>query len=220
MMNRAAQILMAAVFGLHGALAAAVIPDWPQAGWSWSPEQAADLSGVRLFQRELSAPSSPAEMAQALAARLPQLNRLTVIDGRVLLSGLDEAHHWLAAIEGDAAGARAMVSALAVRTTSEKSADFEPARYVPADARLQFSHIEVHDGRPSSRALYESSRGVDVLTEQMGRVLSLSGWRRRTGLPGEAEEVWRRGQEYLRLSVHGWAPGSMLWLQHQTGAEP
>lgn len=220
MIHPVRRAVAAGFISLYGLSASAMIPDWPQDGWVWAEEQIANLSGIRVFQRELSAPSAPAEMARALSVRLPQLNRLMVLDGQILLSGLGEAHHWLARIERNAGGARAMISALALQMADQRSGSFDPAPYVPADARLRFSHAQTQDGQRITQALYESDRVSSVLTSLVERALSREGWQRQESLPGEGSRVWRRAQALLRVSVQERLPGSVLWLQHQGAEKP
>lgn len=215
MRARVCRVLAAGLFSLYGAGVAAVIPDWPQAGWIWTEERRADLSGIHLFQRELSAPLAPAELARTLSLRLPQFSRLMVLDGQILLSGLNASHHWLARIERAGEGARVMISAMAVREVDGGRGGVDSAFHVPADMRLRFSHTEFQGGRRVVQALYISGRSRSAVAQQVSYALSKAGWSTHGSRSGAAHRPWRRAGEQLDLSVHEHASGSLLWLQHQ-----
>lgn len=212
--------LLVTALSLYGGCAVAMIPKWPQAGWIWAQEQTAELSGIRLFQRELSAPSEPAEVARTLATRLPQLDRLMILNGQILLSGLDRTHHWLAHIEGNTTGARAVVSAMTVESAHTKRTEFDLAPYVPGDARQLFNHVQIQDGQRIVQALYESARNRFGLLAQMRRALLKAGWHG-DGLMVRGEVQYRRRVgERLDLRVYEREGGSVLWMQYWGGGQP
>ena len=212
--------LLAGVLSLYGGCAIAIIPEWPQAGWVWAQEQTADLSGVRLFQRELSAPLEPAEVARTLAARLPQLDRLVILKGQILLSGLDPTHHWLAQVDSDVMGARAVISAMTVEPTRAQHEDFDSAPYMPGDARRLFNHVQILDGQRIVQVLYESVRNRFALLAQMRRTLLQAGWHDEGVMTGDEAQYWQRVGERLHLRVYERGRGSVLWMQHQGGGQP
>lgn len=212
--------LLAGILILYGGRAIAIIPEWPQAGWVWTHEQAADLSGIRLFQRGLSAPLRPAEVAQTLAARLPQFDRLVVLEGQILLSGLDRTHHWLAQVERDVMGARAVISAMMVDSVHAQHEEFDPVPYVPGDARLLFNHAQTLGGQRIAQVLYESVRNRFVLLAQMRRLLLQAGWHGEGIMTGDEVQYWKRVGERLHLRVYERGRGSVLWMQHQGGGQP
>lgn len=220
MVGRMCAALVAGLISLYGGGVAAMIPDWPQSGWVWAEEQSSDLSGARLFQRELSVPLPPAALARVLSKRLPQFNRLMVLDQQILLSGLDGTHHWMARIARDAAGARAMISALALEAVELGHEKFDPALYVPAESRLQFSHAQTLDGQRVVQVIYESVRSPSVLVQQVERALLQAGWHRQQGLQVEEGLLWRRAGERVHVRAHEQAGGSVLWLQHQEAGTP
>lgn len=220
MRARLCRALAAGLISLHGMGVAAVIPAWPQAGWVWTEERRADLSGIHLFEREVSAPLAPAQVARTLSVRWPQFNRLMVLDGQILLAGLDASHHWLARIERTPMGARAMVSAMATQAVDGERGEFNAALYATADMRLEFSHARIQDGQRVTQALYASGRSLSVLTRQVAYVLSRAGWSMQGGESGGGTGLWRRASEQLDVSVQGYASGSLWWLQHREVGAP
>lgn len=220
MRHRACSTLLASLLSLYGGCVLAMIPDWPQAGWVWEQEQSADLSGIHVFQRELSAPIEPAEVARVLAVRLPQFDRLMVLDGQILLSGLDQTHHWLARVGRDAQGARAMISAMTVGASTVQRSEFDPALYVPGDMQPQFSHAQTLGGQRVVQVLYESSRNRLGLILQVRRALLQAGWRNEDIVPGEGAQHWQRIGERLYIRIYERTRGSVLWMQHQGGGQP
>ncbi|MBV6271675.1 hypothetical protein KVP09_01905 [Alcaligenaceae bacterium CGII-47] len=208
-------VLVTSFVSLYGGEAAGIIPDWPQAGWAWAEEQSSDLSGLRLFQRELSAPLAPAEVARTLSARLPQLNRLVVLDGQILLSGVDETHHWLARVRRDAEGTRAVVSALALEVADLQYGKFDAALYVPADSRLQLNHVQGSEGQRIAQTVYESDRSPSALIQQVGHALSQAGWHRQNAIQKDGGLLWRRANEQVHIYVFKRMGSSVLWLQHR-----
>lgn len=217
MRRRAILVLFAGLLSLQGGYAVAMIPEWPQRGWVWAQEQTSDLSGVRLFQREVFAPLVPAEVARTLVARLPQFDRLMVLDGQILLSGLDRTHHWLARVEREADGARAMISAMTAEVADAQHGEFDSALYVPGDAMLQFSHAQTVEGRRVTQVLYESTRSRSTVISQIGRALLQTGWRSERAVPGDGAQQWWRIGERVLLRIYEREHGSVLWMQHQRG---
>src|SRR3546814_2027343 len=75
---------------------------WPtispldQSGWVWSEESILRVSGVRISKRRWRTSVPPAQAARRLSEHFTFLDRMLILDGRIVLSGPVAERHWLA----------------------------------------------------------------------------------------------------------------------------
>lgn len=97
----------------------------------WQPPQRLHLGGVAIEFAEFSAAQSLADMAHALAQANPAFQQLLVMPERMVLSGIDGGHHWLAEIEAAGARVQGRVSALALHVLDDVAGTVMPGGPTP-----------------------------------------------------------------------------------------
>lgn len=104
--------------------------------WSWRVPQETDLPGVRLRSQMFHSTLALDEAARQMAA-FPggPFDRLVIINGAVLLSGLEGDRHWLAELRGGPGGVSGNVSSLALNRAPDP---FDSASFAPPGAQRVF----------------------------------------------------------------------------------
>lgn len=193
-----------------GASAAGVIPALDRADWTWFPESVLHVSGVAVTGRRWQTSVPLAQAARQLSEHFAVLDRMLILDGRIVLSGLDGDRHWLAELSRGAAGSHGMVSVLDAGPAISPTFDFSP--YLPPGTQSIFSNVEILNSRLLARAAYRSRLGAPALHRHLDRVLSSSAWQQEAGQGGSRR--WRRGRAQLDLQIRPDPGGTVLWMQH------
>ncbi|MDN5841863.1 MAG: hypothetical protein L0H54_00225 [Alcaligenaceae bacterium] len=198
------------VLALWSSAAWAVIPPLDQSGWAWSEESTLRVSGVRISERRWRASMPQAQAARRLSEHFTFLDRMLILNGRIVLSGLAAERHWLAEIIHHPAGSHGVVSVLdAVRVVPP---GFDFSLYLPHGTHSVFRNIETLDNKTITRAAYRSNLPEAALRRHFRHVLSSAGWRHEASSGGTLH--WWRGKAQLDLQIRPDPTGAQLWLQH------
>jgi len=197
-----------------GALTTGPGDAWP--GWRWGPRQDVDLPGVRLTQHPFEADSPPAQSARRLAGlRDMVFDRLAIIEGGIVLSGVRDGAHWFGWLRPGARGTRGMVSVLTPIPTSGQGAGVP----LPAGVRA-LTRVTQREGAArltiASHAHPDEAAG---LRPAIRRLLVHDGWRpAEAGWPGG--EAWRRPGAFLQVRIQPQGSHSIIWTWYREGDEP
>lgn len=203
------QILVLVLYS-SSALAVAAIQTLDQSGWVWSEESALHVSGVRMAQRRWRASVSQAQAARRLSEHFKFLDRMLILDGRIVLSGLVAERHWLAEILQHPAGSHGVISVLDARAVPSLGFDF--SSYLPRGTHSVFRNVEALDNKNITRAAFRSDLPEAALLQHFRHVLSDAGWRHEAGPGGTLR--WWRGKAQLDVQVLPNPTGAQLWLHH------
>lgn len=179
----------------------------------WQAPQRLHLGGVAIEFAEFSAAQSLADMAHAFAQANPAFQQLLVMPERMVLSGIDGGHHWLAEIEAAGAGVQGRVSALALHVLDDVAGTVMPDDPKPlVSATL--------DSRSGPLALSLHARMTPASTTVSMR-LRQAGWR--PGFPdvrhsAQAPVHWYR--DGYRLTMLSGSDAEMPFLITALSREP
>ena len=189
------------------AAAPEILPEGSWTGWRWGTQQDFGLPGARLARRSFEADPPPAEAARRLAEHHGMaFDRLMVIDGGIVLSGLREGAHWLgwlhsATRASGGRGTRGMISVLA--PAPMPASGFDAGAHLPAGAR-PLVQVTQQDGTAgltiSGHEVPGSGRGFP---RGSGQVIPMPGG----GFPVRDHEPAAEDRRFP-ASGHGlWGPG-------------
>lgn len=135
----------------------------------WQRPQRMHLGGVAIEFAEFSAAQSLPDMARAFAQANPAFQQMLVMPERIVLSGIDDGHHWLAEIEMAGAGVQGRMSALALHARNAA-----PGIVLPGPAPLLSATL---DSRSGAATLALHARGAPA-PATVAASLRQAGWQR------------------------------------------
>lgn len=191
----------------------------------WQENHHFSAAGVPLHAREFTTRHEPAALAQAWADTATVFQRMLVLPGRLILSGLEGAWHWLASLEPTEVGTRGTVSVLFAH---DSNAHLPEHVVGPADAvqgqihqwlsavgdRVLDSTIHEHS-RDVALAAYRSDWSPAQLRDYLAARLQAQSWvPMRTAQLTDSAWSWKRGSSQLVIVVAAEGPGSVVFVQH------
>ena len=187
-------------------------------GFQWQVPQSMRLSGVQLHIRHFSSNSGVMPAAQSLATYTGLFQRVLTIRRKVVLSGLSSGWHWLAEIDASSTGAHGYVSALHTGAQVTGASPFASERsfaWLPPQARRQFDHQHIVDGRRVMQQVYSIALPIPALTSYVRRQLRTDGWLPEPQLAGSSGGMaWGKAQARLLLFAQQGTAGTSLYVHY------
>lgn len=186
-------------------------------GWRWETPRYFDLPGARLSQQSFHASQAPAQAARWLVAR-PEtpFDRLSIVHGHMMLSGLRDGTHWLAWLRTSTHGAtQGLVSVLRPGAGIDR-----PSGIVLPEGLAPLTRISQRDGRATlTLSSHQHPGSAAVLGASTRQSLSRAGWHAAETLwPGG--EAWQRRGASLHFRVRPQGGRSVLWTLHRDEEAP
>lgn len=200
-----------------GASSFAVSTSMAETGWRWETPRYVDLPGARLSQQSFQASWGPAQAARWLVAR-PEtpFDRLTIVQGHIMLSGLRDGAHWLAWLRAGVHGAtQGLVSVLRPGAGIAR-----PPGIVLPEGLTPLTWISQRDGRATlTLSSHQYPGSAAVLGASTRQSLSRAGWHAaETVWPGG--EAWQRRGASLHFRVRSQDGRSILWTLYRDEEAP
>lgn len=185
-------------------------------GWQWAVSQSFDLPGARLSQQSFQTDDSPAQAARRIVARPDTVfDRLSIIRGHIVLSGLQDGAHWLAWLRASARGTRGMLSVL-----RPASADGIRLAVPLPEGVIPLTQVFQQEGKTSfSLSSHEYLGMPDHLQTAARHALRRAGWHPAESVWPDAE-AWRYRGASLHLGVRRQDGRSILWTLVRDGETP
>uniref|UniRef100_UPI003341B02E hypothetical protein n=1 Tax=Castellaniella defragrans TaxID=75697 RepID=UPI003341B02E len=183
--------------------------------WRWGVRQDFDLPGSRLTQQPFEADTSPAQAARRLVGRRDMaFERLMVVDGGIVLSGMRGGAHWFGWLRSGPRGTRGMVSVL----TPLPAVRLDAGDDMPEGARplVRVAQREGQARLVTSAYVYSATAASPEAA--IRRSLARAGWQ-----PTEASwpgaEAWRRPGTLLQVRVQPQGMHSIIWTWRREEAQ-
>ncbi|HUH39776.1 MAG TPA: hypothetical protein VL024_02785 [Castellaniella sp.] len=184
-------------------------------GWHWAWSHTATFNGARIEQYAFQLAAAPVQAARQLLDHADfAFDRLMIVRGDLVLSGLHRGQHWLAWLRADRRGTHGLLSVLTPQLAGVQG--FDAAGYLPHRRPALIHSTQYEAGKRLSLSAYEQGPDVAMLQSHLGLGLDRAGWRTTTSTwPGG--HAWRRAGEMLQWRVQRDGVRSVIWFWHEQG---
>lgn len=170
------------------------------------------LYGVPVAIRVFDVPLGLTALAQWLSDKHPNLTELSVMPGKIVLSGmLDGA---LCTVLMESQGAKRTAGSISILNASLKT----PARTaafagMPSEARLRLDFSSIESGERVTQQVWSSSWPLERLRPVLHSGLRNTGWK--TIQSTAHSELWQRGSSRLQVALMPTEEGTGVWSLQQ-----
>lgn len=214
----------------HATLQAAPLPGemlvWKNQGLVWKPPERSTLFGVTVWYRHFSSSEALGTVAEGFARNEHRFQRVVAHRNRLILSGIENGHHWLADVSDAGSVVSGYVSVLPFRSYVEPGVMPGKDTRVALETGQELMHgllpsgstrILQHQSADSTQRqeIYRVPLPWQSLSTYLERALRSSGWLLSDdGLLANGPKLWSRGQARMMLSLRAAGQGSALYVHH------